>query len=88
MHLWCVEDHHQALCYVWCIVSRSRSPHVHPTELRRHPQLELAARHPRPVADDDLAELADYADPDCGRCAGAGAVGSMPCDDCIVGVWL
>ena len=48
----------------------------------------LEARHPRPQLDDQLADLAPYADPDCPDCHGSGQLHSMPCDACMVGVWL
>ena len=88
MHLWCLEGEDQAVWHVWCGMSRSRSPHVHPHELRRHPMDPLEARHPRPQLDDQLADLAPYADPDCPDCHGSGQLHSMPGDACMVGVWL
>lgn len=88
VHVWCVEVDGQAVRDVWCGMSRSRSPHVHPRDLRRHPLDPLEASHPRPTLDDDLRGLADYADPDCPDCHGSGQLHRMPCDACIIGVWL
>jgi hypothetical protein len=47
-------------------------------------ELTLPDWLPEPAEPEDLA---DYANPDCLTCGGAGLAAGQPCEVCIVGVW-